>query len=529
MTALPTYDFIIIGSGIAGLYTALLAQEQGKVLLLTKGSIDECNTKHAQGGIAAAIGALDSPEMHLKDTLATGAGLCDEEAVRVLVEEAAYRIQDLIRLGVPFDTVDGEIALAREGGHSQPRVLHAGGDATGAHIELTLSSRVRASPRITVLEHTLAAAILIEGNVFKGVRILDCRTNHYEEALGRCLILATGGAGYLFKRNTNPTIATADGVALAFRAGAEVVDLEFVQFHPTALSLPGVTPFLLSEAMRGEGAVLLNIRGHRFMPEYHEDAELAPRDTVARAIVEEMKATGSDYVLLDVSYLPARTVTTRFPTIYRFCLEHGLDITRSPIPVAPAAHYLMGGVHTDTWGETSVVGMFACGEVACTGVHGANRLASNSLLEVLVFAKRILERASEPSPQALRPPDGTIEPPPGGEIEIPPLSFPSLQTLLWERVGIVRSGESLRRARQVLAAWQEALPAQPVDRPGWELANGVLVGRLMAEAALLREESRGAHFRQDFPQESPLWQRRIAFTQAAEPTGSLHLRFIGGV
>jgi len=523
MTGVPTYDFIIVGSGIAGLYSALLAQERGRVLLVTKGSLDECNTKHAQGGIAAAISVTDSPELHLQDTLQVGAGLCDEEAVRVLVEEAADRIQDLIRLGVPFDTVNGEIALAREGGHSHSRILHSGGDATGAHIELTLSSKARSSPRITILENTLAARVLVEENCFQGVQVLDCRTNRYDTFKGRSLIIATGGAGQLFQRNTNPTIATADGAALAFRAGAEVVDMEFVQFHPTALYLPGVTPFLMSEAMRGEGAILMNVRGHRFMADYHQDGELAPRDTVSRAILKEMEVTGSDYVLLDVSHLPARTVTTRFPTIYRFCLEHGLDITCSPIPVAPAAHYMMGGIRTNTRGQTTVAGVYACGEVACTGVHGANRLASNSLLEVLVVAKRIVETADGstapcPGPRhSLTPPAPPARP--------PKASFPALQALLWEKVGIIRTGEGLERARQVLASWEKTLP-EPEDRPSWELTSGVLVGRLMAEAALLREESRGAHFRQDFPQESPSWKKRTVFSLA--PGGGLSYCYLGG-
>lgn len=515
MTSGVVYDFIIVGSGIAGLYSALLAQERGRVLLLTKGSLDECNTKHAQGGIAAALGALDSPDYHYQDTLVVGGGLCDKEAVRVLVDEAADRVQDLIRLGVPFDTVDGEIAMAREGGHSQSRVVHSGGDATGANIELTLSSLARSSPRITILENTLAARVLVEDGRFKGVQALDCRANTYNIIVGKSLVIATGGAGHLFQRNTNPTVATSDGVALAFRAGAEVIDMEFMQFHPTALSLPGVTPFLMSEAMRGEGAILVNTRGERFMTNYHRDGELAPRDTVSRAILREMESTSADHVLLDVSHLPARTVTTRFPTIYRFCLEHGLDITCSPIPVAPAAHYMMGGIRTNTWGQTTVADVYACGEAACTGVHGANRLASNSLLEVLVVAKRIVDVAGGgPGPgssgmQPLLAVEHAVRPPKS--------SFRALQALLWENVGIIRSGERLDHARQVLDAWGRMLP-EAEDRLSWELTNGILVGRLMAEAARLREESRGAHFRQDFPEVSPDWQKRIAFSFGLDDT-----------
>ena len=385
------YDYIIVGSGIAGLYTALLAKEQGSVAILTKGSIDDCNTKYAQGGIAAAIGKNDSPDLHFKDTIAAGDGLCDEEAVRILVNEAPARIADLVNFGVPFDTLDGEIALTTEAAHSVPRILHAGGDATGEHIETTLSNKVRAS-KIQVLEHCLATEILIEKGRVSGVRALDCRTGSIEEFGCRFLILATGGAGQLYKFTTNSDIATGDGIALAFNAGAEIVDMEFFQFHPTALRLPGVTPFLISEAVRGEGGVLRNVEGHRFMPDYAPEGDLAPRDVVARSILYEMKKTGSDRVFIDVTHLPPQVITTRFPHIYRFCLDHGLDITKGLIPVAPAAHYLMGGIKTNSWGETNIAGLFACGETACTGVHGANRLASNSMLEVVVFSKRIIEK-----------------------------------------------------------------------------------------------------------------------------------------
>ena len=509
------YDYIIVGSGIAGLYTALLAKEQGSVLILTKGSIDDCNTKHAQGGIAAPIGKNDSPELHFRDTIAAGDGLCNEEAVRILVNEAPARITDLVNLGVPFDTLDGEVALTMEAAHSVPRILHAGGDATGEHIEITLSSKVRSS-KIQVLEDCPATEILVEKGRVSGVRALDCRTGSIEEFSCHFLVLATGGAGQLYKFNTNSDIATGDGVALAFDTGAEIVDMEFFQFHPTALRLPGVTPFLISEAVRGEGGVLRNVEGHCFMPDYTPEGDLAPRDIVARSTLYEMKKTGSDRVFIDVTHLPPYVTTTRFPHIYRFCLDHGLDITKGLIPVAPAAHYMMGGIKTNNWGETNIAGLFATGETACTGVHGANRLASNSMLEVVVFSKRIMEKtgmgAETKAPNTSK----------GAEVHhslsqrqvprsVPAPSLSALQQLHWDKVGIIRNKKSLTEAADVLAAWQKSLP-QPTDRPSYELNNLTLTGRLVTEAALLREESRGAHFRSDFPQSLPQWQRHIAFT-----------------
>ncbi len=384
------YDYVIVGSGIAGLFAALLARDHGSVLILTKGSIDECNTQHAQGGIAAPVGVDDSPELHFQDTIAAGAGLVDEAAARILTAEATDRIADLVRFGVPFDSVNGAVALGREGAHSRARVLHAGGDSTGAHIELSLSSLARMS-RITILEYCLAEEILVEGGAVRGIRALDERSHGREEFTCRFLILATGGCGHLYKVTTNPDVATADGVALAYRAGAEITDMEFIQFHPTALRMPGVPAFLISEAVRGEGGVLCTVEGRAFMSEYHPQKDLAPRDVVARAIVEEMMRGGHDHVYLDVTHLPPEKVSARFPQIYRFCLDHGLDITKEPIPVSPAAHYMMGGVRTNTWGETNRRGLYACGEVACTGVHGANRLASNSLLETVVFARRAVD------------------------------------------------------------------------------------------------------------------------------------------
>ncbi|MBI4180753.1 MAG: L-aspartate oxidase [Chloroflexi bacterium] len=512
------YDYVIVGSGIAGLYSALLAREHGSVLIITKGSIDECNTKYAQGGIAAAIGRNDSPELHFKDTVAAGDGLCDEEAVRILVDEAAGSIAELVNLGVPFDTLDGEIALTREAAHSLPRILHAGGDATGEHIEVTLGKRVR-SLKIPVLEDSLATEIMVENGIVYGVRVLDYHTGSSEEFGCRFLILATGGAGQLFKLTTNSDIATGDGIALAFNAGAEITDMEFYQFHPTALHLPGVTPFLISEAVRGEGGILRNVAGNRFMLDYTTDGDLAPRDVVARSILFEMEKTGSNNVFIDVTHLPLYTITTRFPHIYRFCLEHGLDITKELIPVAPAAHYMMGGIRTNTWGESSIAGLFACGETACTGVHGANRLASNSLLEAVVFGRRIVEKTSgkvrlnTPIVSHSAAVHHFLNQRPKLKA-VPALNLATLQQLHWEKVGIIRGKEGLTQVAKVLATWQKSLP-KPTDRPSYELSNLILTGRLVTEAALIREESRGAHFRTDFPQSFSQWQHHIVFTKSS--------------
>jgi L-aspartate oxidase len=517
------YDYIIVGSGIAGLYIALLAIKRGSVLVLTKGSIDDCNTKYAQGGIAVAMGKDDSPELHFRDTIAAGDGLCNAEAVRILVEEAADCVADLIKFGVPFDTLDGEITLTREAAHSVPRIMHAGGDATGEHIEVTLSRHVRSTP-IKVLENCLATEILVQnGKVspsrtrsrrVSGVRSLDCRTGTVEEYGCRFLILAAGGAGRLFRYTTNSDVVTGDGIALAFEAGAEISDIEFFQFHPTVLRLPGVAPFLISEAVRGEGGILRNAEGRRFMTDYVAEAELAPRDIVARSIVYEMNKTHSDRVFLDVTHLPSQLITTRFPQIYRFCREHSLDITKALIPVAPAAHYLMGGVKVNTWGETNIAGLFAAGETACTGVHGANRLASNSLLESVVFSKRVVQRTEMAAPPKSRRTSAVSYPhslpkrkPSSGA---PPLNLPNLQSLMWDKVGIIRSGQSLNEAASILATW-ESLLLRPSDRPSYELNNLVLCARLVTEAALLRKESRGAHFRTDFPRRAPEWQRHIVF------------------
>ncbi len=506
------YDYVIVGSGIAGLYSALLAIESGSVLIVTKGGIEDCNTRYAQGGIAAAIGQNDSADLHFKDTIAAGDGLCNEEAVHILANEAPNRIADLIGFGVPFDTLEGEVALTREAAHSVSRILHAGGDATGEYIEVTLSEQVRMSP-IKVLEYCLATEILLDNGRVCGIKTIDFRSGIIEEYGCKFVILATGGAGRLFKFTTNGDTATGDGIALAYNSGAEIVDMEFFQFHPTALRLPGVSPFLISEAVRGEGGILRNEEGRAFMTDYSPNGDLAPRDVVARGILFEMRKTGSDRVFLDVTHLPATKVATRFPRIYRFCLDHGLDITRTPIPVAPAAHYLMGGVKVNTWGETNIPGLFAAGETACTGVHGANRLASNSLLEVLIFSKRIIERSEleeRGTDDKQWPVDMHQLPSREPNKDAPPLVLTNLQSMLWDRVGIVRDFNGLYQAAGTLSAWERILPVA-TDRLSYELNTMVTNARLMTEAALLREESRGAHYRSDFPAPSEKWRKHIVF------------------
>ena len=514
------YDYIIIGSGIAGLNTALLAREHGSVLILTKERVDDCNTRYAQGGIAAAIGAGDTPVLHMQDTLSAGAGLCDPEAVQVLTREGPQRVANLIQWGVPFDTIHGEIALGREGAHSLPRILHAGGDATGQHIELTLAARVAESD-ITVLEHTLATRIIVEDGQARAVETLNSQTGQLETYTGRFIVIGTGGAGQLYKFTTNPEVATGDGVALGFRAGARVMDMEFYQFHPTALRLEGAPSFLLSEAMRGEGAVLRDRSGRAFMSDYHPLADLAPRDVVSRAIATEMEKADGGTVFLDISHLPADVVQSRFPTIYHFCLNYGLDITREPAPVAPAAHYMMGGIQIDTWGRTNVPGLYACGEVACSAVHGANRLASNSLLDTLVFAQRLVNGSLGQAPQESETGDGayllkglTNRAPVCASM--PELTLENFQDLMWRNVGINRSGSRLVLSARILNLWQRTIQEtgpKSTERVSWELSNMLLLGRLMVESALLRQESRGSHFREDFPETRSQWEKHVVLSQ----------------
>ncbi len=512
-------DFLIVGSGIAALRAAAALADAGSVVVLTKAAPDAGSTGYAQGGIAAALGPDDSPERHAADTIAAGDGLCDERAVQVLVEEGPHYVRELIAWGARFDRdADGRLALAREGAHSVRRVLHAR-DATGREIARTLWARVAGRPSVEVVPHAPAIEVIVRDGRCVGVRHVDA-AGRVAAVLARATLLATGGAACLYRESTNPAVATGDGVAMAYRAGARVVDLEFVQFHPTVLQVPGAPRFLLSEALRGEGARLVNAAGEAFMARYDPAGELAPRDRVARAIACERARTGAD-VFLSLRHLPAEFVHARFPAISAACRTVGLDLARDPIPVGPAAHYFMGGVETDLDGRTSIPGLFAAGEVACTGVHGANRLASNSLLEGLVFGARAA--AAMAAVRAAPPRVVANEDDRAGPRVAPPVEASEVRDLMWRRVGLFRDRSELEAALAVLdpagCVLDEALDAgarlDPEGRHVWSL---VTVGRLVARAALRREESRGAHHRTDFPGRDDLhWRRRVADTRETPP------------
>ncbi len=496
---------IVIGSGIAGLIAALELSRVHQVTLITKSRLAESNTRYAQGGIAAVMTADDSVAEHVEDTLRAGAGLCNREAVEILCAEGPERVRELIRLGVDFDRKHGELARGLEAAHSRARVLHAGGDATGLAIEMALVEAVRTAP-IRVLEHTFAADLLQDAGAVCGLEIVasdGSRTQLPADAL----VLASGGAGHLYPYTTNPSVATGDGVALALRAGAQLADVEFYQFHPTALSAPG--GFLISEAVRGDGAVLRASDGTRFMQAVHPDAELAPRDVVARGIATQMTHQGGTPVMLDATALGAEFLAQRFPTIHTACLRAGFDWTKEPIPVAPAAHYWMGGIWTDTSGRSSLKGLFAVGEVACTGVHGANRLASNSLLESLVFAWRAAHLLVSDGESALLSwptldhKQEILLPASEGITTQPMPSRQSLQAIMWMSAGISRDAAGLKNALKTIERW--TVSGQTV--PELEDANLLLLARAVISAALAREESRGAHSRTDFPQ--PLGAQRF--------------------
>ncbi|WP_458120572.1 L-aspartate oxidase [Paenibacillus sp. Z6-24] len=577
---LPCYttDVLIIGSGIAGLYAAILASEHKNVLLITKNALLESNTRYAQGGIAAVISEEDSPAYHRQDTLLAGAGLCSPTAVEVLVQEGPVGVHELIRLGTAFDTADGELELTREGAHSHRRILHANGDSTGYEIVRALSRQAAEHDRITVWDHHFTVDLV---QVEK-----QCTGAIVQRPDGSCIyvqaeatILCTGGSGQLYEHTTNPEVATGDGIAMAYRAGAVLRDMEFIQFHPTALCYPGAPRFLISEAVRGEGAILRNRQGEAFMERYHPLRDLAPRDIVARAIISEMEREDSSFAYLDITHETREKLKQRFPTIYETCMKYGLDLAADWIPVAPAAHYMMGGIRTDEHGESSIPRLFACGEVSSTGIHGANRLASNSLSEAIVFGKRIVERILDPSWQGglaerestdhftdnseiavisnevsnrVSAPTTDEEHNPlikgteqsnslqtranrSGQLQSASRSFgdrenvnkftnlskPSLllvaedtqlrlqlQQIMTRYAGIRRSHHLLQEGLLRLSRLPELPQRDLCTREQLEIHNMKTCAALILQAALYRQESRGGHYREDFPERNDRdWQK----------------------
>ncbi len=530
------HDAIIIGSGIAGVYTALQASPDVEIAILTKESIDISSSVLAQGGIAVSLDKEDSPSLHFKDTIYAGAGLCDEKSVWALVNEAQENIEQLCYYGVNFDRKSNkELSLTREGAHSKNRIIHTK-DSTGKEVCDTLIRQVRTRTNVKIKERTFVIDLLTDSTKCFGVLAVSEDSGIIKAYIAKSIVCATGGYGQLYSNTTNPVVTTGDGLAVAYRAGAELTDMEFVQFHPTVLYHPENKNFLISEAVRGEGALLVNEEGKRFMPEYHELAELAPRDIVSRAIFEEMQKTDSKHVYLDITHRSKEYLENRFPNIYSTCLRYGIDISKDRIPVAPAEHYCMGGIKTDDLGRTNIKGLFACGEAACNGIHGANRLASNSLLEGLVFGERIAKQISKecnikesehlqslknyenneqfviksPSNKAKQT-EGDKE---GGIIinkEKANTLRATLQRLMTSKVGIVRTKKRLLDAQdKIKEIYREVIKQGNDAQEVMELINMLQLARLVVESALERTESRGAHYRSDYPKtDDIMWKKNI--------------------
>jgi L-aspartate oxidase len=501
-------DFVVVGAGVAGLRAAIELARSGRVLVIAKDSLRESSSEYAQGGIAAALSDDDEVELHEQDTIIAGDGLCDTDAVRTLVEEAPAAIEQLIEWGTAFDRDGARLLFAREGAHSRNRVLHAHGDSTGREIVRTLAQQAGSLENVTFQSFAAVTDLLVESGEVIGVSALDEASGSTVLIQARGTLLTTGGLGRVFENTTNPDVATGDGVACAYRAGAEIADIEFVQFHPTALYIPDAPRFLLSEALRGEGAYLRNAAGERFMERYHPSKELAPRDVVSRSIVMELRASGDASAYLDLTHLPPGFVRQRFPRIYNTCRRYGIDLENAPAPVRPAAHYAMGGVRTDLFGQTTMPRLYAAGEVACTGVHGANRLASNSLLEGLVFGAR--------AGQAMC---ALVALPEAEEANWPSALFPAIterdvRAIAWNSCGILRSGPELAAAHKRL----QSRALRPIESPGradFELRSMHQIASLIAQASVAREESRGAHYRTDFPAKSAAFEKHSVITRSS--------------
>lgn len=505
-------DYLIIGSGVAGLRSAIELGSRGNVVVATKDLPTESSTEYAQGGIAVALSDEDEIGIHFEDTIKAGDGLCNEEAVKILVSEGPERIIELIQWGAEFDKEGPRLAFTLEAAHSRKRILHAHGDSTGREIERVLINKVSTLQNVKKASFTMAVDLIIEEGRCYGALLL--KDKEIIKCFSKATILATGGAGQVYSRTTNPRVITGDGMAMALRAGAYLKDMEFVQFHPTALYAPGVPAFLLSEAMRGEGAILRNIHGEAFMKEYHPLGELAPRDIVSRAIISEMVRTKATHVYLDLTHLKEDFLKIRFPTIYSTCRRFDFDITSQWIPVSPAAHFIMGGVETDVDGRTNIEGLFAAGEVACTGVHGANRLASNSLLEGLVYGYRAAYGAIQYvegfeffnfiSDIPLKEKFANID-----SVELKKMRE-DLKKTMWEKAGVIRCGESLNIARtNVISLYDKVAKQFFIDPLAIELKNMIMVGLLITEAASARKNSVGAHYRTDYKEKFPNWEKHI--------------------
>lgn len=518
-------DFIVIGSGVAGLRASIeLAKSGARVTVLTKDKASESNTEYAQGGVAVVLSDDDNAELHEEDTLIAGAGLCDAEAVETLVTDGTKYIKQLIDWGIEFDKEGGKLAFTQEAAHSRRRILHAHGDSTGKEIVRALIARARQEKQIVLMPFANTESLILKDGRCVGVRFLDPILRAPREILAKAVILCTGGAGQLYLHTTNPPVATGDGMAMAYFAGAEMADMEFVQFHPTALSLENAPRFLLSEAMRGEGGILRNKFGERFMGNYDERLELAPRDIVSRSIVAEMRKTGTRNVFLDMTALPEEFLRERFPKIYETCKFYDLNIAKDLLPVSPASHYCMGGIRTDLHGRSTVAGLYAAGEVTCTGVHGANRLASNSLLEGLVFGARAGEAMVKDSEKWKMESGKSAEENPKSKIQSPKSEEIStavkkrVKRVMWERVGILRDKDSLKRALKEF----EQISASNLSTSS---RNFVTLAKLVATSALWREESRGGHFRNDFTERDEKFRVHSIQKLGAEISSSAKINF----